>query len=87
LKALVFRFLVLVHIEVIAQKLIRLDNVAFVVAFVRINNPPSPTMLRNRAATAHDQPAALSLSATISQYFMLLDRLRQNRFMNNEEKA
>src|SRR6266513_159582 len=35
-----------------AQKLIRLDNVAFAVAFVRINNPPSPTMLCDGAAIA-----------------------------------
>jgi hypothetical protein len=41
-----------------------LDNVAFAVAFVRINNPPSPTLLCNGAAITHDQPAALSLSAT-----------------------
>src|SRR6266513_167773 len=47
-----------------AQKLIRLDNVAFAVAFVRINNPPSPNLLCNRAAITHDQPAARSLSAT-----------------------
>src|SRR6266480_4224102 len=47
-----------------AQKLIRLDNVAFAVAFVRINNPPSPTLLCNGAAITHDQPAARSLSAT-----------------------
>jgi hypothetical protein len=36
---------------------------------------------------ANGAAAALSLSAMISQYFMLLHRLRQNRFMNNEEKA
>ena len=35
-----------------AQELIRLDNVAFAVAFVRINNPPSPTMLCDGAAIA-----------------------------------
>src|SRR5439155_23595374 len=42
----------------------RLDNVAFAVAFGRISNPPSPTLHCNGAAITHDQPAALSLSAT-----------------------
>jgi len=36
---------------------------------MRINNP-APAMPRNGAAIAHDQPAALSLPATISQYFI-----------------
>jgi hypothetical protein len=35
-----------------AQKLIRLDNVAFAVASVRINNPRSPTLLCDGAAMA-----------------------------------
>src|SRR5580765_7020280 len=32
-----------------AQELIRVDNVAFAVAFVRINNPPSPAIFCRRA--------------------------------------
>ena len=33
-------------------------------------NDPAPAISGNGAAIAHDQPAALSLSATISQYFI-----------------
>jgi len=33
-------------------------------------NDATPTIPGNGAAIAHDQPAALSLSATISQYFI-----------------
>jgi hypothetical protein len=45
------------------------------------------TKQTRRDGFADDQPAALSLSATIFQYCMLLDRLRQHRFTNNEEEA
>ncbi|PYS70413.1 MAG: hypothetical protein DMF73_12930 [Acidobacteria bacterium] len=50
-------------------------------------NDPTPAVTSNGAAITQDQLAALSWSAMTSQYCMLLLRLRQNRFMNNEEKA
>ena len=46
-----------------------MDNVAFAVVFVRINDP-APAIARNSAAIAPRPPAAQSLSAMISQYFI-----------------
>jgi hypothetical protein len=57
-----------------AQQFVRMDDVAFPVAFMGVNDP-TPAISGNGTTIAHDQPAALSLSATISKYFMLLHRL------------
>jgi hypothetical protein len=52
-----------------AQQLIRLNDVAATVSAVGINDP-APAISGNGAAIAHDQPAAESLSAMTSQYFI-----------------
>jgi hypothetical protein len=51
------------------QQLIRLNEVAATVPAMGINDP-APAISGNGAAIAHDQPAAESLSAMISQYFI-----------------
>jgi hypothetical protein len=68
-----------------AQQFVRMDNVA--TTFAMGIDDPTPAVRCDGATIPRDQPAALSLSATISQYCMLLHGLRQNRFTNYEEKA
>jgi len=46
-----------------------LDDIAFAIVFVRVNDP-TPAISDNGAAITHDQPAPPSLSAMISQYFI-----------------
>ena len=48
------------------QKFVKFDNVA--ATFAMGVHDPTPAVSGNGAAIAHDQPEALSLSATISQY-------------------
>ena len=51
------------------QQLIRLNDLAATVSAMGINDT-APAMSGNGAAITHDQPAAESLSAMISQYFI-----------------
>jgi len=47
-----------------------MDNVAFAVAFMGVKTIQRQPSRVTALQQPHDQPAALSLSATISQYFI-----------------
>ena len=52
-----------------AQQLIRLNDIAFTIVFVCINNP-APTIARDSTAIAPRPTGSVTLSAMISQYFI-----------------
>src|SRR4029077_7946931 len=71
-----------------AQELIRLDNVAFAVAFVGVNNPPTPAIFCRRATISPRPTGSVKLvSDPFPIFHVASPSRRQNRFTRNDDKA